>query len=144
MFEHMTEAAKSVLFAARDEAVALGGLPICTEHLLLALLSKPEAGIVKLTAAVALAPATLYATLHDELVSREREAAAPVLPFSDGVKRALRFAEEDGRELTGGSITPAHMLLGVLRDEGSVASRLLTKSGFTVAAMRQQIRADSH
>jgi hypothetical protein len=66
-----------------------------------------------------------------------RVSTSADLPLSQESKRALRFAEEEADALGHKHIDAPHLLLGVLRVEGSLAAELLRKRGIEYEQFRK-------
>jgi ATP-dependent Clp protease ATP-binding subunit ClpA len=60
--------------------------------------------------------------------------------FAPDARRAVSAAESEARELGHGRVGTEHLLLGLLRDEASVASAVLLDAGATLAAARRKVR----
>jgi ATP-dependent Clp protease ATP-binding subunit ClpA len=56
------------------------------------------------------------------------------LPLSDECERALTYAEEEAVNLSRKSVGPEHVMLGLLREEGSLAAQLLRENGADIGA----------
>ncbi len=137
MFERYTEKARRVIFFARFEASQSGSEAIETEHILLGLLRidggpttrffrNPEANIE-----------TIREKLKASADPRERVSASIDMPLSDAAKRALAFAAEESELLGHHHIGTEHLLLGLLREEGSLAADILAEFGLRLANARQ-------
>ncbi|RPI23147.1 MAG: DUF4160 domain-containing protein [Acidobacteria bacterium] len=139
MFQRFSEPARRVVFFGRYEASRLGGSSLTTAHLLLGLL-RENSWLVE-----PLLPAGR--TLRD--LQRETERAAgsrteKVAPsqemrLSEAAKRALTYAEEEADRLMSSTIDVPHLLLGLLRAEGSKAASLLAQFGLEVDDVRLKV-----
>ena len=61
------------------------------------------------------------------------------LPFSDESKRALNAAAEESERLSHKHIGTEHMLLGLLREERSVAAEILRERGLRLSMIREEL-----
>jgi ATP-dependent Clp protease ATP-binding subunit ClpC len=59
--------------------------------------------------------------------------------FSDAARRVIVLAQEEARRLNHHYIGSEHILLGLLRDDESVAAGALLSLGITLEAVRQQV-----
>lgn len=135
MFERYTEPARRAVFFARFEATQLGTPSIEVEHLLLALLH-PQAG----ASCTALERTGLTpGNARDQFRPAIRETI-PIhmeIPFTAAAKRVLEYAAVEADALSSAEITPAHLLIGIVRDEASRASQLLRRHGITLDVARK-------
>jgi ATP-dependent Clp protease ATP-binding subunit ClpC len=147
MFERFNEAARRALFFARYEASQLGGVSIETEHVLLGLAREPRGVIASLLTSSGTTLKTLREVVEAECQFRERVSTSVEIPFSMEVKRALELTATEADGLNHGAIAPEHMLLGLLRVEGSVAERILTRNGLRLNTVRDEtikLRSGQH
>jgi len=137
MFERYTESARRVIFFARYEVSQSGGTTIESEHLLLGLI-REGGGVVSRF----VRDATL-AELREEITGRmtvkEKVATSVDLPLSNESKRILAYAAEETERLRSDHIGPEHLLLGMLREEKSVAAQVLYGRGLKLAVVREDL-----
>ena len=138
MFERYTEKARRVIFFARFEASQYGSQYIETEHLLLGLLREDPALSKRF-----LGPTNVLAEICTEIerkiTPRERISTAVEVPLTIESKEVLNLATEESNRLGQLYLGPEHILLGILRVEGSLAARLLQERGLTPASIREQL-----
>lgn len=139
MFERYTEKARRVIFFARYEASQYGSRQIETEHLLLGLLREGQAMIRNLLGS-GLDLKEIRTEIEKKIVKRELFATSVEVPLSEGSKKALLFAVEEAQEQGVHYIGEEHLLLGLLRVEGSIAARILTEQGCQLARLREQVK----
>jgi ATP-dependent Clp protease ATP-binding subunit ClpA len=139
MFERYTEAARRALFFARYEVSVAGGLAIETEHLLLGLLRDGKGLTQTLCNRAHLSYETVREEIHKRTGSREKVSTSVEIPFSTQVQRVLNWAREEADLLHHAHIGTEHLMLGLLRDEHSVATSILTDHGLTLEGMRAAI-----
>jgi ATP-dependent Clp protease ATP-binding subunit ClpA len=136
MFERYTESARRALFFARQETTELHGVSIETEHRLLGLL-REDKGV----------SSTLFARAHvwyepvRAKVPRgpgEKVPASVEIPLSAETERVLQHADEESSRLGHSYLGTEHVLLGLLREEQSLAVRHGARGGprTTVAGAR--------
>jgi enamine deaminase RidA (YjgF/YER057c/UK114 family) len=139
MFERYAEGARRALFFARYEASQLGSLSIESEHLLLGLMREPS-GAVDVVFARAHAPLeTIRKAIEGRSTLREKVASSVEIPFSAETKRALHHAAAEADELGHRDVDIGHLLLGILREEGSVAAQLLLTHGLRLDSARRSV-----
>jgi ATP-dependent Clp protease ATP-binding subunit ClpC len=139
MFEKYTEKARRVIFFARYEANQFGSPTIETEHLLLGLIREDK----NLTARfIPKANATIQdirKEIEGRTLIRDKVSTSIELPFSEECKRALNSAAEESDRLGHKHIGTEHILLGLLREERSVAAAILREHGFRTRLIREEL-----
>ena len=139
MFERYTERARRVLFFARYEASQLGSISIETEHLLLGLIREGKGLTSRLFARSHLSLETIRKEIEGRSVFREKVSTSVEIPFSAETKRVLQFAAEEADRLLHNYIGTEHLLLGILREERSVAATILMEKGMRLHTVREDI-----
>jgi len=139
MFERYTERARRVLFFARYEASQLGNLSIETEHLLLGLIREGKGLTSRIFARSHLSLENIRKEIEGRAVFQERVSTSVEIPFSEETKRALAFAAEEADRLLHNYIGTEHLLLGLLREERSVAGSILMDKGMRLHTVREDI-----
>lgn len=139
MFERYTEQARRVLFFARYEASEFGSLSIESEHLLVGLIRESKGLTGRIFAQPSLSLDSIRKEIEDRVAVRKRVATSVEMPFSDETKRVLQFAAEESDRLLHNYIGAEHLLLGILREERSLAGTILMEKGLRLDAVRQQL-----
>src|SRR5215471_13974856 len=139
MFERYTEKARRVIFFARYEASQFGAEAIDPEHLLLGL-TREDAPLLR-----HLLP-TGKASIHElrPWIERRRPPREPVpisveLPLAPESKRILHFSHEESDRLQDRHIGTEHLLLGLMREEQSIAAQALYELGLRLDAVREHL-----
>lgn len=138
MFERYTEAARRVVFFARYEASALGGSEIETTHFLLALIGEAAPLLERYLPSPA-AVRSMRDRALDFLGAREARPVDVDLPLSEEALRALSWAAEEADQLGHRDISPAHLLLGLLRESRCPAAELLEEHGIRPERVREDL-----
>src|ERR1041384_6098847 len=139
MFERYTERARRVLFFARYEATQLGSTSIETEHLLLGLIREGKGLTSRIFARSHLSLESIRKEIEGRTVFREKVSTSVEIPFSAETKRVLQFAAEEADRLLHNYIGTEHLLLGILREERSVAASILMEKGMRLNTVREDI-----
>ncbi|MBA3949772.1 MAG: ATP-dependent Clp protease ATP-binding subunit, partial [Acidobacteria bacterium] len=139
MFERYTERARRVLFFARYEASQLGSISIETEHLLLGLIREGKGLTSRIFQRSHLSLETIRKEIEGRTVFREKVSTSVEIPFSQETKRVLQHAAEEAERLMHNYIGTEHLLLGILREEQSVAATILMEKGMRLASVREDI-----
>jgi hypothetical protein len=138
MFERFTEKARRVIFFARYEASQYGSPYIETEHLLLGLLREDRA-LAKWFPRESNVEPEIRTEIEGQITQRERISTSVEVPLTEECKTALHLAAEESERLAQLYIGTQHLLLGMLRVEGSLAAKLLGKRGLKPEAIREQL-----
>jgi ATP-dependent Clp protease ATP-binding subunit ClpC len=138
MFERYTEPARKTIFFARYEAAQFGNTEIQPEHILL--------GILRADARLAIR--LLGSAERGDSMRRRIEEAIPRgseklpvsvdLPLSAPGKRVLDSAAEESERLNHAHIGTEHLLVGLMREETSLAFQIMTEQGLTLAKLVEQ------
>ena len=139
MFERYTEQARRVLFFGRYEASQLGSVSIETEHLLLGLIRESKGLASRIFARSNLPIEKIRAEIQRRVVIRAMVSTSVEIPFSAPTKRALQFAAEEADRLLHHHIGTEHLLLGLLREEQSIAAAVLNEAGLRLESVRDAI-----
>jgi ATP-dependent Clp protease ATP-binding subunit ClpC len=143
MFERYTEKARRVIFFARYEASQFGASQIEAEHILLGLMREDKTLTNRFFHR---AQATVEAIRHEierRATLRERISTSVDLPLSVEAKRVLAFAAEESERLGHRHIGTEHLLLGLLREEHSIAAEILYERGLRLSDVRGDLMRQS-
>ncbi|MBI3950014.1 MAG: ATP-dependent Clp protease ATP-binding subunit [Acidobacteria bacterium] len=138
MFERYTEKARRVIFFARYEASQLGASTIEAEHILLGLLREDKALTSRFLRTYGAAE-TIRREVERRAVVREKLSATVELPLSREAKRVLNYAAEESERFGHRSIGTEHLLLGLLREQNSLAAELLRDQGLQLPTVREEL-----
>ncbi len=142
MFGRYTVRARRVIFFARYEASELGGLSIEPEHLLLGLVREdPDVFETLISSGDSLE------SLREEVTKKAQTGHPNVstsaeMPLDNSSKRALTYAAEEADRLLSQSIDSRHILLGLLRTEGTPACEVLRQHGLKIDRVRDHFAGD--
>ncbi|MFQ5928709.1 MAG: ATP-dependent Clp protease ATP-binding subunit [Acidobacteriota bacterium] len=139
MFEKYTEKARRVIFFARYEASQLGSRRIETEHVLLGLLREDKALTSRFFPHAEATLETVRKQVEGRTVVREKVSTSVELPLSDESKRVLTYAGEEADRLMCNYIGTEHILLGLLREEKSLAAEILYENGLRLSRVREEL-----
>src|SRR2546427_3164858 len=139
MFERYTERARRVLFFARYEASELGNTSIETQHLLLGLLREGKGLTSRIFARANISLEELRQEIVGRTTFQEKVATSVEIPFSAETKRVLEYTRDEANRLRHDYIGTEHLLLGILREERSVAGSVLIGRGLRLDAVRNAI-----
>ncbi|QDU72926.1 ATP-dependent chaperone ClpB [Mucisphaera calidilacus] len=142
-----TEKTKLALQQAQVDAGQRGHQQIEPEHVLLALVRQPEGLIPRLLRRVDAAPEALAADLDAELkkLPSVSGGGAQQVGGSQRLARTLADAQDEARTMGDDYLSVEHLVLAMLRDAESPATRLLNKHNIdrdVFAAILQQVRGN--
>lgn len=136
MFERYTEKARRVIFFSRYEASVFGSPTIDTQHLLLGLLreDKPRAlRILKSPSALE----GIRTRIESETPPGRKISTSVDLPISPDGQRTLMYAGEEASRLNSATIDCQHLWLALLRQEQTLAGRILSDLAITPASLEE-------
>ena len=140
MFERYSERSRRIIFFARYEALQYGSPVIAPEHILLGLMREDK------TLAARFFPFRndigtdkIRAEIEDRIVVRDRIPQSAELHLSPQTKKVLFYANEESRSLKNRFVAPEHILVGLLREERSVAAEVLFQFGLRAMDVRTEL-----
>src|SRR5215831_14873368 len=138
MFERFTERARRVFFFARYEASQFGSATIEPEHMLLGVLREDRNAISRF-----LGPRVPSEDVRNEIASRlpvkEKVSTSVDLPLTPVSKRIVAYSAEEAERLRHNHVGVEHLLLGILREEGTIAAQVLDARGLKLASVREEL-----
>jgi len=141
MFEKYNEKARRALFFARYEASKLGSRVIETEHILLGILREGEETVHELFRRLDSKAEAIRKEIEGERVFVERISSTAELPLSEESKKVLAYSSHEAESMLHPAVGSEHLLIGLLRVEGCVAMRTLTRHGLDLYNVREEVLA---
>ena len=140
MFERYTEKARRVIFFARYEALQYGSHYISPEHILLGLMREDKTISARFFPfRNGLTVEAIRREVEERIVLRDRIPQSAELHLAQESKRILAFANEESRQLQNRHIGPEHLLLGLVREDRSIAAEILFQYGLRLQDVREEI-----
>ncbi|MEK0151737.1 ATP-dependent Clp protease ATP-binding subunit [Tetragenococcus halophilus] len=142
MDELFTQRAKEVLQIAQEEAKRFKHQTVGSEHVLLALLMEPN-GIAGKTLREMNVNENDIREEIEHLTGYGTMTSYPVsgyLPYSPRARQIFAYAGDEAKRLGSSQVGTEHLLLGLLRDEEILASRIMLNLGLSLAKMRQLLK----
>lgn len=142
MDELFTQRAKAVLAIAQEEAKYFKHQAVGSEHILLALVIEQngiagktlrEMNITENDIREEIEHLTGYGTVR-------QYSENAYLAYSPRAKHTFAYAGDEAKRLGAPQIGTEHLLLGLLRDEDILASRIMLNLGLSLAKMRQLLK----
>jgi ATP-dependent Clp protease ATP-binding subunit ClpC len=139
MFERFTEKAIKVIMLAQEESRRLGHNFVGTEQILLGLIGEGTGLAFKVlnSMGVSLKDARVEV---EKIIGRGTGFVAVEIPFTPRAKRVLELSLEEARQLGHNYIGTEHLLLGLIRENEGVATRVLENLGVVfLSKLRTQV-----
>jgi ATP-dependent Clp protease ATP-binding subunit ClpC len=112
---------------------------ISPEHLLLGLIREDKTiGSRYFSYSKNFSAEAIRREVEERIVPRDRIPQSADLHLAPETKRVLFYANEESRQLKNGSIGPEHLLLGIIKEERSIAAEILNKFGLRPQDIREQ------
>jgi ATP-dependent Clp protease ATP-binding subunit ClpC len=143
MFERYTEKARRVIFFARYEASQFGAPAIEPEHLLLGLMREDKTLTARFFPRAQVSIESIRKEIEGRTLLREKISTSVELPLAPETKRVLAYAHEESDRLQHRHIGTEHLLLGLLREDRSMAAEILYERGLRLNAVRDEIARQS-
>ena len=139
MWQRFTERARLVVFYAQEEAGKWGGNFVEPEHLLLGITRVPESmGALMLERLGVSLDAVRTAV--EARITRGTGRLGQDMQLTAAAKKVVDLAYEEVKRLKNDYLGIEHLLLGMLRDEDSLAAKTLVELGVTLDASRDQLQ----
>jgi ATP-dependent Clp protease ATP-binding subunit ClpC len=140
MFERYTERSRRVIFFARYEALQYGSQVIAPEHILLGLMREDKTLSTRFFPfRHVLTVDAIRRDVEERIVLRDRIPQSSELHLSAATKQILFYANDESRQLKNRHIGPEHLLLGIVREEKSVAAEILFGYGLRLQDVRDEM-----
>src|SRR5688572_20293876 len=144
MFERYTERSRRVIFFARYEALQYGSPSISPEHILLGLMREDKTISARfLSFRTNLTVDAVRRDVEERIVLRDRIPQSAELHLAPETKKILFYANEESRHLKNRHIGPEHLLLGIVREERSIAAEILLQYGLRIEDIRDELARQS-
>ncbi len=144
MFERYTERSRRVIFFARYEALQYGSQVIAPEHILLGLMREDKTLSARFFPfRHVLTVDTIRRDIEERIVLRDRIPQSSELHLSPATKQILFYANDESRQLKNRHIGPEHLLLGIVREEKSIAAEILFGYGLRLNDVRDEMSRQS-
>ena len=138
MFERFTKRARHVVVLAQDEARLLKHNYIGTEHLLLGLLREEEGVAARVLESLEITIEEVRAQVA-HIIGQGDEVTAGQIPFTPRAKKVLELSMREALSLGHDHIGTEALLLGIVRENQGVASRILLEFGIDAETVRNRV-----
>ncbi len=135
-----TERARKVLSLANEEACRYHHDGVGPEHVLLAIMSEGEGVAARALNELQVQPSQVRAQIEALHPAGEQPVGDGQIGMTSQGKGSIELAVQEARSLGHHYIGTEHLLLGLLREEESLASQILLKSGVTLDKARELVK----
>src|SRR5215471_8251131 len=136
MFERFTETARRTVLYSRYYASEFGATTIESEHLLLGLIREDRYLADTLLAGSSLAE--IRKEIEEHVTIREKVSTSIDMPLSNESVRSLAYASDEAERMSSTIVGTQHLLLGILREEKSLAAEILENHHLNLNQLRNE------
>jgi ATP-dependent Clp protease ATP-binding subunit ClpC len=132
---------KDVITYSREEALRLGHDYIGTEHLLLGIIREGEGSAVRLLKNMTVSLSELRREIENLTAGSARKGTSNLanIPLVKQAERALKITYLEAKIFKSAVIGTEHLLLSILKDEDSVATKGLQKFGVDYESVKTEL-----
>ncbi len=135
MWQRFTERARRVVFFAQEEAAALGGSVVDTEHLLLGLARQMDSVAARMLDRMNVTPGRIREEVERHVTRREGTPPGD-MQLTPAARKAIDQAYVEAKRLRNHYMGTEHMLLGLLAEGDGLGPRVLAGFGVTLERTR--------
>ncbi|WP_372369134.1 ATP-dependent Clp protease ATP-binding subunit [Candidatus Uabimicrobium sp. HlEnr_7] len=139
MYERFTERARKVMSLARQEAQRFNHEYIGTEHILLGLIQEGSGVAANVLKNMDVELRKIRLEVEKMVESGASALQVGQLPFTPRAKKVLELALEEANNLGHNYIGTEHLLLGLLRENESVAAQVLVNLSLKLEDVREEV-----
>jgi ATP-dependent Clp protease ATP-binding subunit ClpC len=139
LFERFTERARQVVVLAQNEARALEHNYIGTEHILLGLLREEEGVAARVLESFDITVEDVRAHVIRIVGRGDDPVTGQMIPFTPRARKVLELSLREALSLGHEFIGTEHILLGLVRENEGVASRILLDFDADAEKIRNEI-----
>lgn len=141
MSDRFTENAKKIINVAQQEAKRLGHAYIGSEHILLGILMVEDSLAMRILAKMGADSRRIKSKLGEVLKPGDNMMLLGDIEFTTKSKKVLEHAFEEAQKMGQSFIGTEHILLGILKEEDGIASKILQSMGIKHDAVAEEILA---
>ncbi len=141
MFDKFTDGSRKVMQNARQEARRLGHDYIGSEHILLGFIQDDSGVGTSILKKRNIDLKQIKLCVEKSAPASTASSFGGTLPFTVDTKKIIELAFEESQELESPEIETEHLLLGILRENESIAAHVLQSFGLNFADIKNQVIA---
>ncbi len=142
--ESFEQAARRTLALAPEEARHFNHAFVGTEHILLGLLRSESTSLSNVMRKLGVSSAAVRLGIEQIVTAGSGAEVSTTLPFTARARRALLLASQEATKLNERQVRAEHVFLGLLREGGGVAARVLKKLGVRTESARAEILKETN
>jgi len=140
-FDRFNDRAKRVLALAQDEAVRFNHNYIGVEHLVLGLIREGEGVAARVLDKLGIDLSKARSSVEFIIGRGDATTAPSEITLSPRTKRVIELAIDEARKLGHGWVGTEHLLLGIVRESGSVGAGVIQSFGVALETVRERLIA---
>jgi len=140
-FDRFNDRAKRVLALAQDEAIRFNHNYMGPEHLLLGLVREGEGVAARVLNRLGIELSNVRHEVEKTIGRGESTASPSEITLIPRAKKVIELAIDEARLLGHSHVGTEHLLLGLVRDDGSIACAVLKSQGATLEKIRANVIA---
>lgn len=139
-YDRFTDRARNVMKLAEEESRRLNHQYIGTEHLLLGLVREGQGVGINVLINLQIEPAAILREVEKIVAVVPGITSNAELPWTPRARKVIEQALHEARQLNHNYVGTEHILLGLVRDDCSVSSVLLSNLGLTFEEARNEVQ----
>ena len=137
MFSRFTEKAIQSIMMAQEEAKRFHHSYVGTEHIVLGIIGEGDNVVVKAFTELGFKTDQISEAIEDRLEYGSVSTEYGNIPFTQQAKQVLTNAWDEARKLGHNYVNVEHLFLSIFRDPTSIATRVLTELGVSLASFKE-------
>jgi len=139
MFERFTDRSRRVVVLAQEEARLLDHEYVGTEHILLGLIREDGGVAAQALESLGITAEAAHQQVEEIVGRGQTDPDRGHLPFTPGGKKVLQLSLREAIAIGHGYVGTEHILLGLIRENEGVSTRVLNGLGADPTRIRQQV-----
>jgi ATP-dependent Clp protease ATP-binding subunit ClpA len=140
-FDRFNDRAKRVLALAQDEAIRFNHNYIGVEHLLLGLIREGEGVAARALSSLGVELSKARTSVEFIIGRGDATTSPSEITLSPRTKKVIELAIDESRKLGHSHVGTEHLLLGIVREGGSIGAGVLQSLGVALDKVREQVIA---
>src|SRR5437773_2073411 len=140
-FDRFNDRAKRVLALAQDEAIRFNHNYIGVEHLVLGLIREGEGVAARVLDSLGVDLSKARTAVELKMGRGTTTTAPSDITLSPRTKKVIELGIDEARKLGHGHVGTEHILLGIVREGGSIGAEVLKSLGLELEKVRHQVIA---